>query len=30
MQNPIEKLKANIEAARVHLLAHPVYTKINN
>ena len=30
MQNPVEKLKANIEAARVHLLAHPVYTKINN
>ena len=30
MQNQVEKLKANIEAARVHLLAHPVYTKINN
>ena len=24
------KLKENIEAARVHLLAHPVYSKINN
>jgi hypothetical protein len=30
MQNQVEKLKANIEAARIHLLAHPVYTKINN
>ncbi|MEY4334362.1 MAG: hypothetical protein RLZZ196_3105, partial [Bacteroidota bacterium] len=24
MQNQVEKLKVNIEAARVHLLAHPV------
>ena len=24
------KLKENIEAARVHLLAHPVYSQINN
>ncbi len=30
MQNPIEKLKANIEVARGHLLAHPVYAQINN
>lgn len=30
MQNQIVKLKENIEAARVALLAHPVYSKINN
>ena len=30
MNMQVIKLKENIEAARVHLLAHPVYSQINN